>query len=422
MKLHQFRLPNDIPAVAYPMPSTMSVCLAVSFSCGSRYESKEQNGMAHFLEHLLFRGSKRYPDIARVVEGAGGRKNGFTAQETILYFTHVPDGKSKLAAQVLSDMLIRPLFRPSDIETERGVVEQELRGYLQDSADRAEETAMALYFQDHPMGQSIGGPIENLAKWGREDIRAFFQTFYCAERANIALAGNVDVTAISALLSPFEIIPQHVDCQRVINIPSLPVISRVAVRRLKQREQAYFFLILPGPVYAHSLRRASSFATDILGQGMSSRLERVLRDELGFVYHVGASLNASQDYGIVAIVGATSPGQLMQCMRRIIEELRLLSRAGVTRAEYLRAKSMRTARIMIASYSPENIARRNAAVMALGMPVYTPHERIEHERAVRHEEVNEAARLFLNPSVVTLAVAGNVKESEQELLDIIQNA
>ena len=83
---------------------------------------------------------------------------------------------------------------------------------------------------------------------------------------------------------------------------------------------------------------------------------------------------------------------------------------------------MRTARIMIASYSPENIARRNAAVMALGMPVYTPHERIEHERAVRHEEVNEAARLFLNPSVVTLAVAGNVKESEQELLDIIQNA
>ena len=422
MEFHQFRLPNGVPVVEYPMPSTMSVCLAVSFSFGSRHESKEYNGMGHFLEHLLFRGSERYPKIAQVVESAGGRKNGFTAQETMLYFIHVPDGKTKLAAQVLSDMLTKPLFRPSDIEVERGVVEQELRGYLQSSADRAMESAVALYFGDHSMAQPITGPIRNLDRWTRENFQDFFKTFYCAERAHVAVAGNIDVTTIGDLLSPFESITQNDSYQNVSDPPIPPLVSRVAIHRMKEREQAHFYMLLPGPIYMHPLRRAVGQAVDVFGQGMSSRLERILRDELGIVYQVGASLSASQDFGILEIAGSTSPEKLASCVRRIIKELQFLSVQGVTRSEYLRVKSMRTARIMMTSYSPEGLARRNATVMALGMPVYTPHERIAHERAVRYAEVNEAARLFFSPSVVTLAVAGNVKESEQELLDIIQNA
>ena len=424
MKLHQFNIPNGIPLVVWPMPGVMSVCLAVGMSFGSRFETRDTNGMAHFLEHMAFKGGRDWPNslaIASAVEGSGGKMNAFTGNDAMLYYVHLPSKNAPVAFSVLADMLIRPRFLTNDIEHERGVVLEELRRALDDFDDLADVVATALYFGDHPLGWEVVGPKENIKRFEREDFLQFFTQHYVAEHVFLAVAGNINPREAERLAKQFSEMPKHGGTMPLaLPAPTLPPRSQVRIIRKSESEQAHFCIVMRGPENDHPLRDACSFATSVLSGGQSCRFFQILRDKLGLVYDIGAYSLSERDYGKVVIVGGAGVEKLSRTLRAIQQELKEISNHAVSQKEFARVMEMREGSIALSAETSRGIAHYFATAMAHGREPLSPKERIARNQKISRDDVKRAAQEFLAPNRMTLSVVGNVQESEEELLEILQ--
>ena len=424
MKLHQFKLANGIPGVVWPMPGVMSVCLAVGMSFGSRFETRDTNGMAHFLEHMAFKGGTDWPNslaITSAVEGSGGKMNAFTGNDAMLYYVHVPSKNTPVAFSVLADMLIRPRFRTNDIEHERGVVFEELRRALDDFDDLADVATTALYFGDHPLGWEIVGPKENIQRFERQDFLRFFAQHYVAEHVFLAVAGNINPREAERLAKQFSEMPKHGGTTPFpLPAPTLPPRSQVRIVRKSESEQAHFRIVMRGPENDHPLRDACSFATSVLSGGQSCRFSQTLRDKLGLVYDIGADSLSERDYGQVVIAGGAGAEKLSRALRAIRQELKQIGNHGVSQKEFARVREMREGNIALGAERSLGLACYFATEMAHGREPLSPEKRIAENQKISRGDVKRAAQEFLKPERMTLAVVGNVQESEEELLEILQ--
>jgi predicted Zn-dependent peptidase len=330
-------LPNGLRLVTERMPHVRSVSIGVWLARGSRHESVEQSGIAHFVEHMLFKGtaSRSAEDIAQTVDSIGGQMDAFTAKEYASYYIKVLDEHLPLAVDVLSDIVMRPKFAPDDIEREKKVVLEEIKMVEDTPDDLVHELFTERFWRDHPLGRPILGTRDTVESFGAAGLRRYFGTAYTSPNLIVVAVGNVRHQQVRDLVSRhFEELPSTTEA--VVDKPP-SVVPDVLIRN-KELEQSHVCLGTSGYRQDHGDRHASYVLNTVLGGSMSSRLFQNVREKRGLAYAVFSGLSAYRDAGSVTIYAGCANDAVGELVDVVIAELRRLKEESLPETELRRAK------------------------------------------------------------------------------------
>jgi predicted Zn-dependent peptidase len=330
-------LPNGIRLVTEQIPHVRSVAVGVWVDTGSRHEPVDRTGISHFIEHLVFKGTetRSAEDIARAVDSVGGQMDAFTTKEHTCFYVTVLDEHLPLAADLLSDILLRPRFEPGDIEREKTVVLQEF-GMVDDTPDDVIHDLFAeRAWPDHPLGRPILGDRKVVQALDRSAVLGYFRAQYCPARITVAAAGHARHEQLVDLLGTrFQDFRQP--CPDRAELPPAFTASVDLVER--PLEQVHFVLGGPGLAQAAPERYGLFLLNAILGGSMSSRLFQEIREREGLVYSIHSGNAAFRDSGLFYVYAGTEPAHFARVVELTRRELRKLRSEGVTADELGRAK------------------------------------------------------------------------------------
>ena len=402
-------LANGVRVITEAMPHVRSVSVGIWIGSGSRRETPEQNGISHFIEHMLFKGttSRSAEDIARAVDALGGNLDAFTAKELVCFNTKVLDQHLSQAFDVLADLVLHPMFREEDIEKEKGVILEEIKMEA-DSPDYLVHEIFSSYFwKDHPLGKPILGTPQSVSRFDSTMMRDFFRSVYSPANLMVTAAGHLTHEGLTALVRQhFESLPSGPDA------PADPVPSthaRISLRNKKSLEQVHLCLGVPSYPLPHQERFACYVLNTLLGGGMSSRLFRNIRERQGLAYAVFSELNPYRDTGCLSIYAGTSVESARQVVESITMEFRQLKGDRVSDEELRRAKDHLKGSLMLGLESTasrmSNLARQE---MYFGR-FFTLDELLESIEAVTAENVRAIAQTFFDPRQIALTILGNLE-------------
>lgn len=362
MNVKQHTLSNGLRIITENMPGLKSASIGVWVNAGCRHERADQNGIAHFLEHMAFKGttSRSSLEIAESLENVGGYLNAYTSREMTAYYARVLEEDVPLALDVVSDIVLNPIFDKREIEVERGVILQEI-GQYNDTPDEIvfdwlQETA----YPDQPMGRPILGPSEKVQSFGRSDFQEFVGHHYVPGEMILAAAGAVDHDAIVAAA---ETAFGGLSASRESSVEPA-AFKGGEWRRSKDLEQAHFALALPGPGYKHQDIYTAQVHSLILGGGMSSRLFQEARENRGLCYSIFAQSGAFADSGMMTIYAGTGGEQLGELAEVTIDELKR-SADDLSEVEVERARVQMKASMLMGLESPSSRCERLARMLSI---------------------------------------------------------
>lgn len=400
-------LGNGLQVVVSPLPHTRSVTAAVLVGAGSRYEAPEQAGAFHFIEHLCFKGSRRYPSarlLAEAVEGVGGVVNGATDREMTYFWCKVPHAHLQRALDVLLDMVRHPLFDPQKVERERQVVLEELALANDYPDQRVGLLVDSLLWPDQPLGRDVGGTPETVSALGLGQLLECFEAQYTPPNMVVAVAGRVE---------PGEVVEEV--ARRVEDWggrqprPWFP--ARNGARgprvRLEHRrtDQAHLALGMPGLPSTHPDRYALDLLNTILGEGMSSRLFQEVRERLGLAYDVHSTVSHLQDCGSLVVYAGVDPAKVEPAVQAILRELEQLAR-GVPPEELAKAREMVRGRLLLRLEDSRAVAFWGGVQQLLHRRVHTVEEELARLDGVTPEDIARVARGITSPRALRLALVG----------------
>jgi predicted Zn-dependent peptidase len=329
--------PSGLRLVTESMPHVRSVTVGVWLTRGSRHEPEAEGGVAHFVEHMLFKGttSRSAREIAQLVDGIGGQLDAFTAKEYASYYIKVLDEHLGVAIDLLSDMVLRPALAPDDIVKEQGVILEEIKMVEDAPDDLVHEVLTGHFWPGHPLGRPILGTPETVTAFDSPGLREYFQRTYLAPNLVVAAAGRFDPARLRDLVmrafEPLQASPQS-DRTRP---PS--VMPGIAFRK-KPIEQAHLCLGTPAYHQTHDDRHALFVLNTILGGSMSSRLFQHVREERGLAYAVYSGLTTYSDAGMLTVYAGCAAERVREVLDLTMAELRALRDAPVPPDELSRAK------------------------------------------------------------------------------------
>ncbi len=408
MTVRTHTLPNGFRIVTENMPGLKSAALGIWVTAGGRHERADQNGIAHFLEHMAFKGtSTRSPQqIAEAIEDVGGYINAYTSREMTAYYARVLEDDVELALDVISDILLNPVFDPKEIEVERHVILQEI-GQAHDTPDDIifdwlQEEA----FPDQPLGRSILGPAEMVQSFSRDDLSAFVAERYGPGEMILSAAGAVDHDRIVA--------------QAAEVFGGLKPVARGAFdparwgggeRRVTKRlEQAHMALGFELPGYRAPDLYASQIYSSALGGGMSSRLFQELREKRGLCYTIFAQAGAYSDSGLMTIYAGTGKAEIAELLTLTVAEMKRAA-DGMTPQEIDRARAQMKAGLLMGLESPSSRAERIARLLSIWGRVPTLEETVARIDAVTAEDVRDIAQRLAEGGSAALALYGPVAKA-----------
>lgn len=384
MSLKITTLSNGFRIVTEAMPGLLSASAGVWVTAGGRHERAEQNGIAHFLEHMAFKGTERRSSlrIAEEIEDVGGYINAYTSREMTAYYARVLSPDVALALDVIADIVLNPVFNPDDIETERHVILQEIGQALDTPDDIIFDWLQEVSYPDQPFGRTILGPTERVSSFTRDDLRRFVAEHYGPDQMILAAAGGVDHDAIVAQA---EALFGHL--KPVGNSRLQPARFGGGERReVKDLEQVHFALAFEGPGYrAPDVYAAQVYAT-AMGGGMSSRLFQKIREERGLCYSIFAQSGAYEDTGQITVYAGTSEEEIGDLVGLTLDELKRAA-DDMTEAEVNRARAQLKAGLLMGLESPSSRAERNARLLAIWGRVPSVAETVEKIDAVSTADV-----------------------------------
>ena len=401
-------LPNGVRIITETMPHVRSVSVGVWVNSGSRRETGEQNGVTHFIEHMLFKGTTRRSaeDIARSVDSIGGNLDAFTAKELVCFNTKVLDEHLALAFDVLADLVLHPLFRTEDIEKEKGVILEEIKMEADSPDYLVHEIFSANFWKDHPLGKPILGTRETVKRFDDEMIRAYYQANYSPSNLIVTAAGNLTHQRLVSLVREhFEALPPG-NQSPPLQPPTTH--ARIALRNKKALEQVHLCLGVPSYPLPHEERFACYVLNTLLGGGMSSRLFQNIRERQGLAYAVFSELNPYRDTGCLSIYAGTSIESARQVVASIMNEFRQLKENPVGDEELRRAKDHLKGSLMLSLESTasrmSNLARQE---MYFGH-FFSLDELVESIETVTATDVQRIAQTFFDPKQIALTILGNL--------------
>jgi len=398
------------------MPHTHSVSVGFFIGVGSRYESAEENGITHFIEHMLFKGTNKRPearDIAVAIEGIGGIFNASTGRELTTYWTKVGQDHFSVALDVLADMILNSKLEEQEIEKERGVIIEEINMTLDHPADWVHLLATELIWPDHPLGRDQAGTKESVSGITRPMVQEYLSRHYQPASTVLAVAGNIEhdrvVEEAAEQLKTWQQKPSH-------SYLPMNLEQEGARLRLEHRstQQAHLALTLPGLSRFDDDKYNLSLLNTILGQGMSSRLFLEIREKRGLAYSVYSYVSPLQDTGLVGVYAGVDADQIERALRAILEELDKMKQEPVSGEELDKAKEFTKGRLQLQMEDSFSVASWAGRQEILEDRVLSVDEVLQNVDAVTTEDIQRVAQRLLRQEKLNLAVVGPYDASQAE--------
>jgi predicted Zn-dependent peptidase len=352
-------LSNGIKVITEEIPYLKSVSIGLWVTTGSRDERPHENGISHFIEHLLFKGTERRTalDIAKEIDSVGGTLNAFTGREYTCFYAKVIDKNLRLAMDLLSDIFLHSLLDEKDVEKERMVILQEIKMVEDTPDDYVHDLFNRTCWGDHPLGFPICGTVDRVQSFTRNQIEEFFRTHYQSDRIIVCAAGNLRHQEVVDLTeATFGRMPKASQTRERVKPLSIST-TRISKRDL---EQVHFCLGTHGLHYNHSLRFASYVLNTILGGGMSSRLFQEIRENRGLAYSVYSYLPTYIDTGLVVVYAGTDQNSFEEAFELILKEFRKLKSEPFKNGELKIAKEQLKGNLLLSLESSDNLMTRLA--------------------------------------------------------------
>jgi predicted Zn-dependent peptidase len=411
-------LPSGLRILTEAIPAMRSVSFGVWVAVGSRDETAPQSGVSHFLEHLLFKGTHKRDalQISAQIEAVGGETNAFTAKEYTCYYARVLDEDLPLAVDVMCDVVADSVLNPSDLETERGVILEEIAMHDDEPDDEVHDLFARAIFGGHPLGRLISGTEETISAMTRRQIHSFYRRHYTAPSVVVAAAGNLDHAKLVGLVraalrgTPLdtgaaEPVP-HRRAAREVRTSA----AHAAVRH-KDTEQAHLVLGCRGIGRLDERRFALDVLNNVLGGGMSSRLFQEIRERRGLAYSVYSFFSQYADSGLFGVYAGCAPGKVDEVLELARAELAAVAAGGITEAELARGKGMTRGAYVLGLEDTGSRMSRLAKGELLFGDVLSVDELLTRVEAVTAADVNAlAADLLSRP--MSLAVVGPFRDGD----------
>jgi len=381
-------LSNGLRIVTEHMPGLKSASVGVWVTAGGRHERAEQNGIAHFLEHMAFKGTARRTalQIAEAIEDVGGYINAYTSREMTAYYARVLEADVPLALDVIADIVLNPAFDPAEIEIERGVILQEIGQVLDTPDDIVFDWLQEVAYPDQPIGRSILGPVERVSAFSKSDLAAFVTERYAPGEMIIAAAGAVDHDAIVRAAEKL-----FGDLTPRLSKPVTPALFTGGERReARDLEQVHFTLAFEAPGYRDEGFYTAQIYASALGGGMSSRLFQEVRERRGLCYSIFAQAGAYDDTGMLTLYAGTSASQIGELAELTVDEM-IRAAHDMAPEEVARARAQMKAGLLMGLESPSSRAERLARLLAIWNRVPELDETVARIDAVTTGDVRDFA-------------------------------
>lgn len=402
-------LPNGVRIVSEAMPYVRSAAVGIWIGVGSRDEKAGENGSAHYIEHMLFKGTDRYSasELAAVMDGIGGQINAYTTRESTCFYARVLDTHLNTAIDLLSGMFFDSLFAQADVENERGVIREEIDMYDDTPEDLAIEGLLARCFRG-PLGRPVLGKPATLANMTSESLRAFKETHYRPDRVIISLCGSFTQEHIQRIAEQFSRLEKGKAPK-----PKKAVYTPALFIKKKKTEQNHLCLGFPGLTTAAEDRFTMALLSTILGGGMSSRLFQAVREKYGLCYAIYSFHAAFQDTGFFGIETALGAETEDRALRIIFDEVRRMRDEGVTQEELDRAREQAKSNLVMTMESTSSrMNKLGNGELFLGRSMDLE-ELIERYNAVSREDVLQTAQRVLDLSQLSFSAVGRVGSSAE---------
>jgi predicted Zn-dependent peptidase len=409
-------LDNGLRILTSTMPHTRSVSVGFFIGVGSRYESKEENGITHFLEHMLFKGTTKRPtakDISLAIEGIGGVFNASTGRELTTYWAKVAQDHFPIAVDVLADMLLNSKLDEPELEKERMVIIEEINMILDQPSDLVHQLANELMWPDHPLGRDQAGTKESVSGLARTMMHDYLKGHYQPANTVLAVAGNIEhddaLKEISAQLSGWK------ERTRGSYLPMDEEQKAIRVK-VEQRptQQAHLVLLLPGVSRFDDDRYSASLLNTVLGQGMSSRLFLEVREKRGLAYAVYSYLAPLQDTGLMGVYAGVDVQKIGEALEAILAELGEARQELVSDEELKKAKEFTKGRLLLQMEDSFAVAAWMGRQELLEDRILSVDEVLEEVDAVTAEDVQRVAQQLFQQEKLNLAVVGPYEETQAE--------
>lgn len=410
--MNKITLSNGLRVVMEKIPTFRSVSFGIWVKTGSRNENEQNNGISHFIEHMLFKGTDKYSakDIAEIFDGIGGNVNAFTSKEYTCYYAKVLDEHLPIAVDVLASMFFRSAFDEGEMEKEKNVIYEEISMYDDTPDDLVHDLLAKAAYGNNPLGYTIIGTENNLSPMKPDDLRGYMKQHYNVDNTVISIAGNIDDSVV-------ELLEQHFGSfsgRGQSSVISTPTFLGDAIFHEKKTEQNHICISFPGLSVKHDQLYSMVLLNNTIGGGMSSRLFQEIREKRGLAYSVYSYHSSHYDSGLFTIYTGTAPKQTEEVLKVTMEMLNDIKEKGITAAELKKGKEQLKGSLILSLESTSSRMNRLGKNELMLGKHYSLDELIDRIEAVQLENVEELiASVFSSP--FAMATVGKVEQKIQDI-------
>ncbi|MEI6478432.1 MAG: pitrilysin family protein [bacterium] len=405
---------NGISLVVVPLPATAAVTAIVLMEVGSRYESDHQRGLAHFAEHMVFKGGRKFltaQQIAQTLDAVGGEFNAFTAQEFTGFYTKTAGNHLELGLDVLSDMVLHATFPEEELTKEKGVIVEEINMYEDMPMRKVDQVLADLVYGDSPLGRPITGTKESVTAFTAEDFRDYRKQFYMGSKCTVIIAGAVEFDQAKEMVERFFAeLPQGEGYEP--EVAEYQATEKRVRLEHKASEQTHLMLVTKGYPIAHPKKYPYRLLATILGGNMSSRLFTSVREQQGLCYYVRAMPDSYRETGMLVASAGVDNARLPQAVAAIMVELRKIREELVTPEELDRAQQFLLGKMLLSLEDSEQVAEFYGMQSLLEKGIEDTESIEKKILAVTAEEIREVAQELLQEQWLRLAVIGPQEDAD----------
>lgn len=411
-------LSNKITVITEVLPYLKSASLGIWVKVGSANENDSNNGIAHIIEHMLFKGTahRSAGQIADEMARIGGNMNAFTSKECTSYYATTLSEHLPITIDILSDMFLHSLVDEKALKKEKGVILEEIDMYDDSPEDLVHEMLQQRVWKDHPLGYLISGTKQIVRKVTREQILDFMNTFYVGENIFISVAGSFDEAEILKLLEVnFGEIPAC--SNKTVAAPEMPVYNRVICKRNKDIEQLHCNIAFDGISYLSRERYVLSILNSILGGSINSRLFQKIRESSGLTYTIYSYGSSYRDTGLFHIYAAMNPSQTETVIKKTFRIINDMKKKGVTSSELSMTKEQIKTELILGNESAKSRMNSNGKAMVNRGRILPIEELINEINKVEAADIMKFANKYLDLSRASVSLVGNLKDVDLSILD-----
>ena len=416
-KYTKLELPNGLKVITVPMAGVSSATVLVLLGAGSRYEQKNKAGLSHFLEHMIFKGTKKRPtafDISSLVDSVGAENNAFTGKDHTGFYIKVSSEHLELAFDILSDTLSNSLYQKEEIERERGTIIEEINMYEDTPLYKIDDVFYELIFSGNPLGWLTTGSRQSVSAIKREDFLDYTKRFYQGSDMVLAVAGKVDQKQVEELASKYFSCFSKGKKEKFIEFKNGQNKPKVKID-FKKTDQAHLYFGYPAFSFLDKDKTVLEVLSAILGGGMSSRLFIQVRERRGLAYYVSSVTDLFHETGLIAARAGLNLGKIEEAILVIKEEFEKLKSGDVKEEELKKAKDFIKGRVALSLENSRSVANRYAEKELLGGKIETPEEFFTKIEKVNLEDIRRVALRLFSSNKANLAIIGPFKDQERFL-------